>query len=155
VERAEAAVAAAGGVEFRVEVEDPVSHRFDQSQIGISTNVARDRLRSAEVAPAVEQFAQEIFEVTASFIDPGQVLDGTISRVHSLNDFIQDRADALHYALVGLILRVDCHSFAPVVLGRLRRKGGRERKGGSGKKGERRIPGIKERGQSGKKKCSP
>jgi hypothetical protein len=51
--------------------------------------------------------------VTAGFVDPDKILDGTFSRVHSLDDFIQDLADALQHALVGFILRIDRqHTFA-------------------------------------------
>ena len=55
----------------------------------------------------VELLPQEIFEVTAGFVDPSKILNGTVRRVHALHHFVQDVANVLDDARVGFILRID------------------------------------------------
>src|SRR5256885_5967660 len=111
IERAETAVAAAGCVQLRIEVEDAVSRRFDEPQVGIpgALDVAFCSARkiATESWRAVEQFAKKIFEVTAGFIDSSKALDRTVRHVHAPHYFIQDNANILQDVLVGFILRVD------------------------------------------------
>lgn len=54
--------------------------------------------------------------MTAGFVNPSDILEGTVGLVHALHHFVQHFADLLDHALVGFILRIDRqHSLARCV----------------------------------------
>src|SRR6266576_3180622 len=86
IKRAKAAVAAARGVKLWIEIKNAVGSGLDEPQIGITGalhsffgGVWKVATQSRD---AVEQFAEEIFEVAADLIDARDVLDWTFRSIH-------------------------------------------------------------------------
>src|SRR2546423_3912947 len=117
IERPEAAVAAAGGVEFWIEIKDAVRGGLDESQVGITGALNAvfgcARKIAAESWDAVELFTKQIFEVAAGFIDSAYLLNGTVWRVHGPDHFVQDRAHLFNNTLVGFAFRIDRQNALP------------------------------------------
>src|SRR5438045_5521161 len=81
IKRAKAALAAPRSVKLWVEIKNAVGRCLDEPQVGITGalhsffgGVGKVATQSRD---AVEQFAQQIFEVAADFIDASDVLDRT------------------------------------------------------------------------------
>src|SRR4051812_48020356 len=88
IERAEAAVSAARGVKFRIQVEHALARYIDNAEIGITGTldlvVRSPRNIAAQARGRIQKLTQQIFEVTTHFVNAPDILNSAVGRVELL-----------------------------------------------------------------------
>ena len=62
---------------------------------------------ATQAGRGVEQFAHQVFEMTARFVDPGNPLDHTRWLIQLPNDLVENSADLFQNTLIGRVLWIN------------------------------------------------
>src|SRR5438046_7087383 len=104
IEGAKTAVATAKGIKFWIEIKDTRGRKIDNPKVRITgaLNFIPGSLRKIAAQPGrgIEQFSQQIFHLTAYFVDARDLLNRTVGRIHPPHHLLQLCPLLLAYALV-------------------------------------------------------
>src|SRR4030095_6701711 len=108
IERSKTALPAPDNVKLWIEIVNALARNIDDAEVGIAGTLHVTFRGTRQIAiqsrSGVQQLAQSIFEVTAYFIDAGDVLYCAVKRVESFDRLIARDADLLNHSLIDLIV---------------------------------------------------
>src|SRR4051812_3880949 len=105
IKRPETAFATPLAVEFRIQIKDAIRGSVDDSEIGVTGALDAPFSGAGEIAfesgGGIELSTQQVFKVTACFIDPPDSLHWIVGLIHLTKHAVQDIADSFDDALIG------------------------------------------------------
>src|SRR4029453_365042 len=111
IKSAETAVATAKGIKFWIEIKYTRGRKIENRKVRITgaQNFIPGGPRKIPAQPGrgLEQFSQQIFHLTAYFVDARDLLNRTVGRIHSPHRLIKDCTYLLDYALVSSVFSIN------------------------------------------------
>ena len=111
IEGAKTAVATAKGIKFWIEIKDTRGRKIDNPKVRITGALnfvpGSPRKIAAQPGRGIEQFSQQIFHLTAYFVDARDLLNRTVGRIHPPHRLIKGCTYLLDYALVSSVFSIN------------------------------------------------
>src|SRR6266480_2582940 len=111
IEGAKTAISTAKGIKFWVEIKDTRGRKIDNPKVRITGALnfvpGSRRKIAAQPGRGIEQFSQQIFHLTAYFVDARDLLNRTVGRIHPPHRLVKGCTYLLDYALVSSVFSIN------------------------------------------------